>query len=125
MKNYKITVNGNAYDVTVEETAGGTGAASASACNAASVPAPAPAAKPAPAAVAGGEGAKVEAPMPGTIIDIKLAAGASVKKGQAIAVLEAMKMENDIVSHADGVITSVVVTKGQSVDTGSLIATVK
>ncbi|GHU57449.1 acetyl-CoA carboxylase biotin carboxyl carrier protein subunit [Clostridia bacterium] len=124
MKNYKITVNGNAYDVTVEETAGG-------AVSAGSAP-PAPAAKPAPASApasapvaAAGEGAKVEAPMPGTIIDVKLAVGASVKRGQAVAVLEAMKMENDIVSPADGVITSIAVTKGQSVNTGSLIATVK
>ena len=107
MKRYNITVNGTAYDVTVEETDG----------SAAPVAAPA-----APAGAQGG--VKIEAPMPGTIVDVKLAVGAKVTNGTVIAVLEAMKMENDVVASCDGTIASINVTKGQSVETGTLIATI-
>ena len=110
MKRYNITVNGTAYDVTVEETDG----------SAAPVAAPA-----APAAPAGAQGGvKINAPMPGTIVDVKLAVGAKVTNGTVIAVLEAMKMENDVVASCDGTIASINVTKGQSVETGTLIATI-
>ena len=108
MKRYNITVNGTAYDVTVEETDG----------SAAPVAAPA-------AAPAGAQGGvKISAPMPGTIVDVKLAVGAKVTNGTVIAVLEAMKMENDVVASCDGTIASINVTKGQSVETGTLIATI-
>ena len=122
MKRYNITVNGTAYDVTVEETDGS--AAPVAAPSAA--PAPKKAAAPAaPAAPAGAQGGvKINAPMPGTIVDVKLAVGAKVTNGTVIAVLEAMKMENDVVASCDGTIASINVTKGQSVETGTLIATI-
>ena len=95
MKNYTITVNGNVYDVTVEE--GGAGAAAPKAA-APKVAAP-KAAAPKAAAPAGGAGAvKINAPMPGKILSVKASAGQAVKKGDVIMVLEAMKMENEIVA---------------------------
>lgn len=122
MKRYNITVNGTAYDVTVEETDG----SAASVAAPAAAPAPKKAAAPAaPAAPAGAQGGvKINAPMPGTIVDVKLAVGAKVTNGTVIAVLEAMKMENDVVASCDGTIASINVTKGQSVETGTLIATI-
>ena len=127
MKRYNITVNGTAYDVTVEETDGS--AAPVAAPAAAPAPkkaaAPAPKKAAAPAAPAGAQGGvKINAPMPGTIVDVKLAVGAKVTNGTVIAVLEAMKMENDVVASCDGTIASINVTKGQSVETGTLIATI-
>ena len=99
MKNYTITVNGNVYDVTVEEGAS-TGAVSAPAApKAAPKAAAAPAAKPAATGTAGS--VKINAPMPGKIVDVKVKVGDAVKKGQTILVLEAMKMENDIVAPED------------------------
>ena len=112
MKTYTITVNGTAYDVTVEETAGGA--------------APAPAAAPAPskAAPAGGAGSiKVSSPMPGKILAVKANVGDSVKKGQVILILEAMKMENEVVAPEDGTIASIDVTVGASVESGDTLAT--
>lgn len=121
MKRYNITVNGTAYDVTVEETDG----TSAPVAAAAPAAAPAPKKAAAPAAPAGAQGGvKINAPMPGTIVDVKLAVGAKVSNGTVIAVLEAMKMENDIVASCDGTIASINVTKGQSVETGAVIATI-
>ena len=126
MKNYTITVNGNVYEVTVEE--GFTGAASAPAAapkaapNAAPKAAPAPAA--APAAPAGAAGAvAVTAPMPGKILGVKASAGQAVKKGQVILVLEAMKMENEIVAPQDGTIATINVATGDSVEPGATLAT--
>lgn len=122
MKNYTITVNGTPYVVTVEENAG-SGSATPMAAPA---PAPAPAAAPAPKAAPAPSGAgsvKVESPMPGTILDIKTAAGSTVKKGDVLCILEAMKMENDIVAPADGTVASVNVNKGDSVEAGQLIVT--
>lgn len=117
MKRYTITVNGNAYDVTVDEADG----------SAAPVAAPAPK-KAAPAkkaaAPAGVQGnATVNAPMNGTIVDVKVKVGDKVTNGTVIAVLEAMKMENDIVSDKDGVVASVNVNKGDAVETGAVVAT--
>ena len=122
MKRYNITVNGTAYNVTVEETDGSAAPVAAPAA----APAPKKAAAPAaPAAPAGAQGGvKINAPMPGTIVDVKLAVGAKVTNGTVIAVLEAMKMENDVVASCDGTIASINVTKGQSVETGTLIATI-
>ncbi len=118
MKRYTITVNGNAYDVTVDEADG-------SAAPVAAAPAPkkaAPAKK--AAAPAGAQGnAQVNCPMNGTIVDVKVKVGDKVSNGTVIAVLEAMKMENDIVSDRDGVVASINVSKGEAVETGALVAT--
>jgi len=123
MKRFSVTVNGKAYDVAVEEL--GAGAAPVVAAPVAAVaPAPAAAPAPAPAAPAVGAGEKVSAPMPGTILDVKVSSGASVSKGDVIMVLEAMKMENDIVAPCDGTVTSIVVKKGDTVQSGDTLATV-
>ena len=123
MKHLTVTVNGVAYDVTVEETAGGAVAAPAAA------PAPAPAAAapaapaPAPAAApAGSDGAlAVNAPMPGNILDVRVKPGDSVKAGDTLLILEAMKMENEISAPQDGTIASVNVSKGDTVNSGDLL----
>ena len=107
MKKYRVTVNGTAYEIELEEL---TGAAPAPA---AAAPAPAPAA----AAPAGGE--QVTSPMPGTILRVEVAQGAAVKEGQLLVVLEAMKMENEILAPKDGTVAQVVVQKGSHVETGS------
>ena len=117
MKNYTITVNGNVYDVTVEEGAS-TGAVSAPAAPKAAA---APAAKPAATGTAGS--VKINAPMPGKIIDVKVKVGDAVKKGQTVLVLEAMKMENDIVAPEDGTVASINATVGSAVEAGETIAT--
>lgn len=120
MKRFNITVNGKAYDVAVEEITDG----SAPVMQAA--PAPAPAAPaPAPAAAPAGEGTKVTAPMPGTILDVKINKGDTVSKGQVIMVLEAMKMENDIVAPCDGKVTSVIAKKGDTVNASDALATIQ
>ena len=123
MKTYTITVNGNVYDVTVEE---GSGAATPVVQAAAPTPKAAPAKKAAPkaAASAGAQGGvKVNAPMPGKILGIKASAGQAVKKGQVLLILEAMKMENEIVAPQDGTVASVNVTVGEQVEAGAVIAT--
>ncbi|MBO4414723.1 MAG: biotin/lipoyl-binding protein [Lachnospiraceae bacterium] len=120
MKNYTITVNGNVYEVSVEE--GGAGAAPAAAPKAAPVAAPKAAPK-AAAPAAGATGAtKITAPMPGKILAIMANVGDAVKKGQAIMVLEAMKMENEIVATADGTVASINTTVGSSVEAGDILA---
>lgn len=130
MKNYTITVNGNVYEVTVEE--GFTGAVSApkaapapvAAPKAAPAAAPAPAPAAAPAAPAGAEGGiKVSAPMPGKILGVKASVGQAVKKGQVLLILEAMKMENEIVAPEDGTVATINVSTGDSVDPGVTLAT--
>lgn len=123
MKNYTITVNGIAYDVTVEEN-GSAASAPAAAPKAAAPAAPAPKAPAAPAAPkAAAGGTPISAPMRGTIIDIKVKVGDKVTNGTPVAVLEAMKMENDIVSDRDGVVASIVVNKGDAVETGAPVVT--
>ena len=120
-KNYTITVNGNVYDVTVEEGAS-TGAVSAPAApKAAPKAAAAPAAKPAATGTAGS--VKINAPMPGKIVDVKVKVGDAVKKGQTVLVLEAMKMENDIVAPEDGTVASINAAVGSAVEAGETIAT--
>lgn len=120
MKNYRITVNGNVYDVTVEEL-GGSASAPVVAAPVAPVAAPAPAAKP---AVSTGAGAvKINAPMPGKILAIKAPVGTAVKKGQVVLVLEAMKMENEIVAPEDGTVASIDVNEGAMVEAGTVLAT--
>lgn len=117
MKSYKIYVNGQAFDVSVEEVGGSAPAAPAPAATSAPAPRPAPAApaaSPAPAAGA----SSVKAPMPGTILGVKVAPGQAVKKGQVLLILEAMKMENEICAGGDGTVAAVRVQAGQSVNTG-------
>ena len=114
MKRYNITVNGKAYDVAVEEVGGSAAAAPVAAAPVAAAPAAPPVA----------DGTKVTAPMPGTILDIKVAVGDTVKSGQAICVLEAMKMENDVNAPCDGKVLSVNTTKGSAVETGAVLAVI-
>lgn len=123
MKNLKITVNGTAYDVQVEEVAAGAAPVAApapAAKPAAPAAAPTPAAAPAPAAAPVPAGAEtVNSPMPGTIVSVNVSAGQNVKKGDVLVVLEAMKMENEIMAPRDAVVASVQVNKGDSVDSGT------
>ena len=120
MKSYTITVNGTAYEVTVEETG------SVSAPTAAPVAAPkaAPAAAPKAAAPAGGAGSvKIEAGAAGKVFKIEASVGQAVKKGQVIVILEAMKMENEIVAPQDGTVATINVAVGDSVEPGATLAT--
>lgn len=128
MKRFSVTVNGKAYDVAVEEITGAAPAPVAAApapVAAAPASAPAPVAAPAPAAApVAGAGEKVQAPMPGTILDIKVAVGDTVSRGQTVVILEAMKMENDIVASCDGKITSILVSKGDTVNSDDVLVTI-
>lgn len=117
MKRFNITVNGKAYDVAVEEVGAGSAPAAAAPVQAA---APAPASAAAPAG-----GTAVKAPMPGNILDVKVNAGDTVSEGQVLMVLEAMKMENDIVAPKAGTVASVNVKKGDSVNRDDLLASIQ
>ena len=107
MKKYKVTVNGTAYEIVLEEIGEGD-------------------VKPAsPAADSGNaSGETVAAPMPGNILDVKVSAGSSVKKGDILIILEAMKMENEITAPCDGTVKSVNVSKGSSVETGTVLCVI-
>ena len=119
MKNYTITVNGNVYDVTVEET--GSTPRVAAPKRAASA---APAAKPAaPAASAGAGSIKIEAGAAGKVFKIEKKAGDAVKKGDTVLILEIMKMETPVVAPEDGTVASIDVAVGDSVESGALLAT--
>ncbi len=121
MKNYRITVNGVAYDVAVEEL--GAGAAPVAAAPVAAAPvAAAPVAAPAPAAGGAAGAVKIESPMPGKILAIKANAGQAVKKGDVVMILEAMKMENEITAPQDGTVASINVAVGDSVESGDTLA---
>ena len=119
MKKYNITVNGNTYEVLVEEA----DVTSTSVAYTAPTAAPAPKAAAPKAANVGAGAVKVTSPMPGTILAVKVTTGQTVKKGDVICVLEAMKMENDIPAPQDGVIASIDVQKGASVNAGDVLAT--
>ena len=124
MKSYTITVNGTAYDVTVEEN--GTVSAPAAAPKRAAAAAPAAAPKPAApaAAPAGGAGSvKIEAGAAGKVFKIESSVGASVKKGDTILILEIMKMETPVVATEDGTVASINVSVGDMVEAGALLAT--
>ena len=120
MKSYTITVNGKVYEVTVEENIGAPKAPAAPAAPAPKAPAPA---APAPAAAGKAGSVQVTAPMPGKILGVKAAVGQAVKRGEVLIVLEAMKMENEIVAPEDGTVASINVTTGSSVEAGEIIAT--
>ena len=109
MKKYRVNVNGNVYDITLEVLEGEAAAAA---------PAPAPAA----AAPAGGE--TVTSPMPGTILSVNVKQGDAVKSGQVLMILEAMKMENEIMAPCDGTVASLAVSQGASVDTGAVLCVI-
>lgn len=116
MKKYIIKLNGKVYEVEMEEVTGEAAATIAEAPKAAEAPAqPVPQSAP----VTGGE--TVEAPMPGTIVGVSVKVGDRVKKGQVLVVLEAMKMENEIVAPLEGTIAAVNVSKGQTVNPGEAL----
>jgi biotin carboxyl carrier protein len=131
MKKYLITVKGISYEVEVEEIkdnapqskAAVTAPVRAAAPAAPAAPAPAKAA-PASSAPAGGT-ASVTSPMPGSIFKVHVKAGDSVKRGDVLIILEAMKMENEIFAAADGVVDSVLVKEGATVNTGDVLVTFK
>ena len=114
MKKYRVTVNGTVYEIELEELIG-------------TAPAPAAAAPaaPAPAAAAPEGGEQVTAPMPGTILSINVAAGDTVKRGQVLMILEAMKMGNEIMCHCDGKVASVNTSKGGTVESGTLLCVIQ
>ncbi|MGI6264670.1 MAG: biotin/lipoyl-containing protein [Acutalibacteraceae bacterium] len=112
MKKYRVNVNGSVYEIEVELIGEGEAVSAAPAA-----PAAAPAAPAAPAA----GGTTITAPMPGTILAVNVQNGQAVKKGDVLMVLEAMKMENEIMAPADGTVTDVRVTKGAAVESGSVL----
>ena len=125
MKNYTITVNGNVYDVTVEEKAAGAAPAAVPAPKAPAAPAPkAPAAAPAPKAPAAGAGSiQVKAGAAGKVFKIEANVGKAVKRGDAVVIIEAMKMEIPIVAPEDGTVASIDVAVGDAVEAGAVLAT--
>ena len=114
MKKYRVNVNGTVYEVELEDI---TGTAPASAPDAPAAPAAAPVSAP-----AGGE--QITSPMPGNILSVNVAAGDTVQKGQVLMILEAMKMENEIMCPCDGKVVSVSVTKGAAVESGTLLCVI-
>lgn len=124
---YKVTLNGKTYEIEVEKGEAIVAAeydAAAPAAAPVAAPAAAPAAAPvAPAAPAAaavtGAGEVVTSPLPGTVLDIKVSAGTPVKQGQLLVIVEAMKMENEILAPKDGTVSQVVATKGATVDSGA------
>ena len=122
MKNYRVTVNGIPYDVVVEELDASVAPEMAAPAAVSAAPKAAPAApKAAPKGNAGATA--IKAPMPGTLIKVNVKAGDAVKKGDVLCVLEAMKMENDILAPADGVVATVEAAQGASVATDAVLVT--
>ena len=108
MKKYRVTVNGTVYEVELEELTGAAPAAAAPAASAASA-----------------DGTSITAPMPGTILSVNVSAGQTVKKGDVLMILEAMKMENEIMCPRDGVVESVSTSKGSAVESGALLCVLR
>ena len=129
MRKFNVTVNGQAYEVEVEEVGGvQTAAPVRAAAPVAAAPAaaaPKAAAPKAAAPAAAGAGDPIKAPMPGNILDVKAKVGDKVKNGDAIVILEAMKMENPIPAPRDGTLTSITVTTGATVEAGQVLATIQ
>ena len=122
MKNYTITVNGNVYDVTVEEKGAGASPAAAPVMAAPAAPKAAPAA-PAPKASAGAGAIEVKAGAAGKVFKIEASVGQSVKKGDAVVIIEAMKMEIPVVAPEDGTVASIDAAVGDPVEAGAVLAT--
>ena len=123
MKNYTITVNGNVYDVVVEENTSGAPAAAKAPAAPKAAPKAAPAAAP-KAAPAGGAGSiKIEAGAAGKVFKLEKKGGEAVKKGDAVVIIEAMKMEIPVVAPEDGTVASVDVAVGDAVEAGAVLAT--
>lgn len=120
MRKFNITVNGITYEVDVEEVGGVQSSAPVAAPVAQAAPVAAPAPKPAPAAAPAGA-TKVVAPMPGTVVSVKVNVGDKVTKDTVVAILEAMKMENEIYAGADGTVAGISAPAGTSVNTGDVI----
>jgi len=133
MKKYNITVNGNTYEVEVDEIGGVPSPvpfqvpvqAPPAPIPAATAAAPAPAAAAAPAPADSGETVDVESPMPGTILDLRKRPGDAVAAEECVLILEAMKMENEIVAPRAGVIDYIAVSKGTPVKAGDLMFSIK
>ena len=127
MRNLKITVNGVAYDVQVEDVTGSAAAPVVAAAPVAAAPkkAAAPATKAAAPAAATKGSVKVEIPMPGTIVSINVSEGQSVKKGDVLLVFEAMKMENEIQAPQDGKIAQILCSKGENKESGAVLITME
>ncbi len=118
MKNYTITVNGTSYDVTVEENAPGESAPAAP-----RTPKKVPRKHAAPKTPSGSGSIKINAPMPGKILAVRASVGQNVRRGDVLLILEAMKMENEVVAPEDGTVASVDVSTGDSVEAGTVLAT--
>ncbi len=124
MKNYTITVNGNVYDVTVEEAGAGAVSAPVAAPAAKAAPKPQAPAKPAPAKPAAGAGSiEVKAGAAGKVFKIEKTVGQSVKRGDAVVIIEAMKMEIPVVAPEDGTVASIDVSVGDAIESGAVLAT--
>ena len=124
MRKFNVTVNGVAYDVEIEEVGAGVVSAPVAApAPVAAAPAAAPAPKASPAAAGKAGSVAIKAPMPGTILKMNVKVGDSVKSGDVVCVLEAMKMENDICAPQDGVVSSIEVAQGASVATDAVLVT--
>jgi glutaconyl-CoA decarboxylase len=128
---YKVTLNGKVYEVEVEkgeamlideyEAKAPVPAAAPAPVAAAPAPAAAPAAAPAPAAQATAAGEQIKSPLPGNVLQIKVSVGQAVKAGDVLAVIEAMKMENDVLATKDGSVKQILVNKGATVATGDVL----
>lgn len=123
IKKYSVTINGDRYDVEVEEIGSEISVAepvvAAPVKKVAPVKKATPVKKAAPASISGGT--DIQAPMPGKVLDIKTSVGAQVKNGEVLLILEAMKMENEIVSNVDGTVKAINVSAGSSVDSGDVL----
>ncbi len=129
---YKVTLNNRVYEVEVEEgqamlideyelAAPAAPAAPAPVAPVAAAPAAAPAAPAAPAGGAIAAGTRVDSPLPGNVLDVKVAVGQAVKAGQVVVIIEAMKMENEVAAPCDGVVKQIIVSKGAVVETGAAL----
>lgn len=123
MKKYKIEINGKVFEVGVEEV--GSGVVTQAPVAPVRTAAPAPVAPVAAAPVASAGADAVSAPMPGTILDVKVSVGDSVNAGDTLVILEAMKMENEIAATKSGVVKSISVEKGSAVQTGQALVVVE